>query len=276
MVMERNYAFVLFALATMLFSVSGEAGSSKVYGREEAAEKKSAGASAAKENVDDLVKAEAKKLVTKIVQAQTTRDFVDTAPAPEYARDLNKHLRKGGFLIKFRHMLKTEADQTLRSAIDTMMAAKHRIEPEYRQYACLSPQGIAEARTLNQIVKQLDFPISKVYVSPTCRTVETGEKAFGKVEIDRFVGTVFNGFQTAKAEKHFQKFLKEVGPGKNVVLVGHGDSSDPFGLKIRITLEESDAALYKVDLETGKVSFARRVTLADWASMLEKEPFPEE
>jgi len=86
--------------------------------------------------------------------------------------DLGGALRRGGYVIYFRH---TATDF---SRLDGAMqhygdCARQRL---------LSPAGQEQARAIGTQLRRLRLPLGEVYASPYCRTTETATLMFGRAE----------------------------------------------------------------------------------------------
>jgi hypothetical protein len=89
-------------------------------------------------------------------------------PGPE----LLSELRKGGYVIYFRH---TSTDFSRDDA-------KSRSDEDCENQRPLTDKGRAEARDIGAAFRELKIPVGKVLASPRCRTMETAFLAFDKPE----------------------------------------------------------------------------------------------
>ncbi len=81
-------------------------------------------------------------------------------------------LRHGGYILYFRHAATdfSQNDEKMKSYEDCA---------EQRN---LVDQGRADARAAGAAIRQLGIPVERVLASPFCRTVETAQLLFGRVE----------------------------------------------------------------------------------------------
>ncbi len=88
----------------------------------------------------------------------------------------------------------------------------------------LIDRGRAQARAASATIRELKIPIARVLASPFCRTVETAQLLFGRVEKMQEV----RGGPAAPAESERYAALRRilaapVAPGGNLVVVSHGN-----------------------------------------------------
>src|SRR5215470_6602783 len=88
------------------------------------------------------------------------------------AQELLAALRHGGFVLYFRHAA-TDFSQN-----DEKMK---RFE-DCADQRNLVDQGRADARAAGAAIRELKIPVERVLASPFCRTVETAQLLFGRVE----------------------------------------------------------------------------------------------
>jgi broad specificity phosphatase PhoE len=133
-------------------------------------------------------------------------------PAAPAAPPIVRELREGGLVLVFRH-----------AATDT------RIEMEESLDSCaeqrnLSTIGRREAREIGAAIRRLKIPIGDVRASPMCRTRDTAELAFGRVEedLDLVTGGV-TGTERADERRYrkLRRMVREAPDGTNTVLVTH-------------------------------------------------------
>ena len=105
------------------------------------------------------------------------------APAPATGRsalpaksiapaELLSELRKGGYVLYFRH---TSTDF---SRDDT----KSRSDDDCANQRLLTDKGREEARQIGAAIRDLKIPVGQVLASPRCRTMETALLIFGRAE----------------------------------------------------------------------------------------------
>jgi hypothetical protein len=92
------------------------------------------------------------------------------APAPLAGGALADALRRGGYILYFRHT-STDFGQNDEGMTSYEDCTKQRN---------LTEQGRAEARAIGAAIVRLKIPIGDVLASPFCRTIETGRLVFGR------------------------------------------------------------------------------------------------
>lgn len=91
---------------------------------------------------------------------------------PMASADLLAELRKGGYIIYFRHTSTDFSRDDSRSKSDD----------DCDNQRPLTDKGRAEAREIGAAFRDLKIPLVQVLASPRCRTMETAMLAFGKAE----------------------------------------------------------------------------------------------
>ena len=86
--------------------------------------------------------------------------------------ELLSELRKGGYVLYFRH---TSTDF---SRDDT----KSRSDDDCANQRLLTDKGREEARQIGAAIRDLKIPVGQVLASPRCRTMETALLIFGRAE----------------------------------------------------------------------------------------------
>jgi phosphohistidine phosphatase SixA len=181
-------------------------------------------------------------------------------------------LRKGGFVIFFRHAA-TDWGQKDVSYQDFEDRSGQRN---------LSEAGKADAASIGKAFKDLAIPIDSIFVSPMWRCRDTAEIAFGRYEkrVELF-GKVPQGpgGSAAAAEERAQNRSVRIQmlstpplSDMNRVLVGQQDPMIPIipGLH-RDELREGDALVIR-PLGGGKFRIVAQVTPADWARLAAAYP----
>jgi phosphohistidine phosphatase SixA len=172
-------------------------------------------------------------------------------PAPAF---LLSELRKGGYILYFRHAATdfSQNDSKMRSYEDCASQRN------------LIDRGRADARAVGAAIKQLAIPVEAVLASPFCRTVETAQIAFGRVEKSQQV----RGGPAAPADSDRYAPLRKilitsVQKGANLAVVGH---ANPFySVAGPPYLAEGEAAVIR-PLGSGFEVFAR-IRVEDWETL---------
>lgn len=174
----------------------------------------------------------------------------DVRPAhPPIAPGLLGKLKKGGYLLFFRHGLTPSYDDPGGGAELGNCSTQRN----------LSKEGIAQTRAMGEAFRDLDIPIGIVRSSPYCRAMDSAWHAFGRAERDmnlRLSGTVI-AVDTAEAKRY--RVMRNLAkilplPGTNSVFMSHGSAGEVFGVGF---LDEGEAAIVKPDGKGGWVYIAR-------------------
>lgn len=177
-------------------------------------------------------------------------------------RALVEALRQGGFNIYFRHAATDWSRSDRVSAPDDWLSCD---ADRMRQ---LAPEGRETSRAIGAAMRALAIPVDRVLASPYCRTVETGGLlGVGAVEtttdlINMRVAGYFGG-AAAVTETARRVFATPPPPGRNVVLVAHGNVLSAAG---EVYVGEAEAAVFRPDGEGG-FDLVARVRPEDWAAL---------
>ena len=119
-------------------------------------------------------------------------------------------LRDGGHVLFLRHARTPEDGTDQPDALGD--CSRQRLLDEF---------GRDDARALGEAVRALGVPVGDVLASPFCRTVETAELAFGRVETEDglLTPTPETRGRTTTALRELLSRVPE--DGRNTVLVGH-------------------------------------------------------
>ena len=185
---------------------------------------------------------------TAAAQGQALRPRLEGA-------ELLDALKRGGLVILMRHM----------STDSFVPEAGTHDSSECGTQRNLDDRGKQEARAVGEAFEQLGIPIGEVLTSPLCRSVETGELAFGGVATDENLG-VFDSFPAPEKDARGKQIRVMVNTpplaGKNTVLVTHtGTLLYSFGLQ---TTPEGIAHIFR-PAEFGQAIYLGRVAPNEWA-----------
>jgi hypothetical protein len=129
-------------------------------------------------------------------------------------QQLLSELRKGGYVIYFRHTSTDFSRDDSRSKSDE----------DCDNQRPLTDKGREEARQIGAAFRELKIPIEKVLASPRCRTMETAMLAFGRAEK---ANEVRGGPATPDSADRYaglrRLFSTPVKPGANLVISSHGN-----------------------------------------------------
>ena len=97
-----------------------------------------------------------------------------------------KKIQNGGYILHFRHAerdkwIDVQMYDALESDVHKNGINKTRFaENDYFKNAvCLNKRGLVQAKAIGEHLKQINFPIGYVASSPSCRSRQTAELAFG-------------------------------------------------------------------------------------------------
>ena len=128
--------------------------------------------------------------------------------------DLLTELRKGGYVIYFRHTSTDFSRDDSRSKSDD----------DCDNQRPLTDKGREEARQIGAAFRTLKIPVEKVLASPRCRTMETAMLAFGRAEK---ANDVRGGPAAPNSPDRYaglrQLLSARPTPGANLVISSHGN-----------------------------------------------------
>jgi phosphohistidine phosphatase SixA len=178
-------------------------------------------------------------------------DDDDERPAAAASAVPVERLREGGYVVTFRH---AATDSGVDTTDDLSDCSRQRN---------LDAEGRRQSREIGRAFERLDIPVGRVLASPFCRTRDTAQLAFGRVEPTRALLSVeFFSSPEEGRRKGLRRLLRaEPQDGTNTVLVTHGSAIlDAIGAEP----EEGDAVI--VDPGRGKRGYAvaAEVPVDDW------------
>jgi len=129
-------------------------------------------------------------------------------------QDLISELRKGGYIIYFRHASTDFSRDDTRSKSDD----------DCENQRPLTDNGREEARAIGAAFKELKIPVETVLASPRCRTMETALLAFGRAHNANAVrGGPANPDNPDRYAGLRRLLSTPVKPGGNLVIASHGN-----------------------------------------------------
>ncbi len=192
-------------------------------------------------------------LLTGAVAHAQEHPVSNTKIVPPQAPVLIELLKAGGLIVFFRHGTTPDyAEPSVTNFEDC---------PRQRN---LNELGRAQATSIGEAFRELDFKIDKVVASPYCRCMETARLAFGRVGAARDVG---DGGDRAIMRTRFGMLPKA---GFNDVIVGHGSAGGLIGDEF---LREAEAVVVR-PLGDGKFEPVARVRSESWTQMLTRNRVP--
>ena len=133
---------------------------------------------------------------------------------PMSGQQLLSELRKGGYVIYFRHTSTDFSRDDSRS----------RSDDDCDNQRPLTDKGREEARQISAAFRELKITIEKVLASPRCRTMETAMLAFDRAEK---ANEVRGGPATPDSADRYAGLRRllstPVKPGANLVISSHGN-----------------------------------------------------
>ena len=170
------------------------------------------------------------------------------------AAELLQELRKGGYILYFRHTATdfSNGDDAMTSFEDCASQRN------------LTEAGHAQARAIGEAIRALAIPVGEVIASPHCRTVETGMLIFGRAQKHN---DVRGGPGTASSPDRYaglRELLSASSPaGTNLAISSHGN---PFHAVAGAPyLAEGEAAIVR---PLGKdFEVAARIRSEGWSAL---------
>jgi phosphohistidine phosphatase SixA len=186
--------------------------------------------------------------------AGTARAAAEIAAAPLAGRELLAALRRGGYVIYFRHAA-TDFGQN-----DDRMSGYEDCATQRN----LTDGGREEARAIGAQMKALAIPVERVLASPFCRTMETARLIFGRAESS---AAVRGGPASAEKSRYADLVTLLSTPlpqGTNLAIVSHGN---PFRAVTEAPyLAEGEAAIVE-PLGSERFRVVARVRKDEWAAL---------
>ena len=136
------------------------------------------------------------------------------AAGPVSETELLTELRKGGYVIYFRHTSTDFSRDDSRSKSDE----------DCDNQRPLTDRGREEARQIRAAFRALKIPVEKVLASPRCRTMETAMLAFGRAEKANEVRGGPAAPNNPDRYAGLRRLLStELKPGGNLAISSHGN-----------------------------------------------------
>jgi phosphohistidine phosphatase SixA len=182
------------------------------------------------------------------------RAAAEIAATPLAGKDLLAALRRGGYVIYFRHAA-TDFGQN-----DNRMSGYEDCATQRN----LSDGGRDEARAIGAQLEALAIPVERVLASPFCRTMETARLIFGRAESST---AVRGGPASAEKGRYADLVALLSTPlphGTNLAIVSHGN---PFRAVTDASyLAEGEAAIVE-PLGSERFRVVARVRKDEWAAL---------
>lgn len=179
-------------------------------------------------------------------------------PARLEGRELVEALRGGGKIIFMRHSI-SDTTQVDESLTDINNCATQRN---------LSEAGRAQARSIGDAFSELGIPVGSVISSPFCRCRETGQLAFGHVQLSENLYYTVRDDKVTRSNRSLElrKLLaKAPETGKNTVLISH-----TANLKEAVNIwPESEGIIMVFEPSgAGEPTYLGKVAANEWQSLI--------
>ena len=149
-----------------------------------------------------------------------------------------KEILKGGYILHFRH---AERDKWLDVHMYDVLETKFHKDGAHgtafgeRQFfkgaVCLNERGVVQAQAMQQIIKKIDLPISRVITSPSCRARQTANIAFGGFDSQNLLLLHEGAFNENieeyrnKLKNYYQSLI--ISPDENIIISSHNSVINP-------------------------------------------------
>jgi virginiamycin B lyase len=162
------------------------------------------------------------------------RERPRAARTPGASAPLVDRLRKGGYVLAFRH-----------AATDFSMADATRDLSNCKRQRNVNAKGRRQARAIGGAVRRLGIPVGEVLASPYCRTRDTARLAFGRLRSSTALVSARNLTSPSARERQPARLRRLLAAhprrGTNTVLVSHAFAIDDATGK---SLAEGEAAVF--------------------------------
>jgi phosphohistidine phosphatase SixA len=182
-------------------------------------------------------------------------------PAVAVPPGLIGQVAAGGYVLYFRH---TARDSSLISTGDLAVADN---AAQCLPGSELTSAGISDATGIGQAFRRYGITVDHVYASPTCRTVQMADLAFGPGSETRrelsWPG-MWTAAEKATLTPKLRALLGTAPPaGGNIVLLSHNDVLTEDRIGITVTLGQGDAAVFR-PAGDGSFELIGRINLQEW------------
>jgi virginiamycin B lyase len=185
------------------------------------------------------------------------RPRVTTTPSAGTSASLVDQLRRGGYVLVFRH-----------AATDFSMADEARDLRDCGRQRNLNVQGRRQSRTIGSALRRLGIPVGEVIASPYCRTRDTARLAFGRFRSSTaLLSARYLTRPSARARQPARlRDLLAAPPrrGTNTVLVSHAFAVDDA---TGVSLAEGEGAVVAPSGEPRDFRVVATVDPDEWARL---------
>jgi broad specificity phosphatase PhoE len=130
----------------------------------------------------------------------------------------------------------------------------------------LTADGIADAAAIGAAFRRLNIRVDHVYASPTCRTRQMAELAFGAFDTTLALAwpEIWPEDDSGPLAARLPELLGSVPPrGTTVVLISHNGVLIPSRMGLDIGLDQAEAAIFRPHGH-GRFEFVGRIPKAEW------------
>jgi virginiamycin B lyase len=192
------------------------------------------------------------------------RPHATRAPRGEASPSLVDALRRGGYLLVFRH-----------AATDFSMVDETRDLRDCTRQRNLNSEGRRQSRTIGSALRRLGIPVGQVLASPYCRTGDTARLAFGRSRSS--TALLSARYLTRRSARERQparlRRLLTTPPrrGTNTVLVSHNFAIDDA---TGVSLAEGEVAVVAPAGGPPDFEILATVEAGEWARLARGSPPP--
>jgi phosphohistidine phosphatase SixA len=140
--------------------------------------------------------------------------------------EMAQALKKGGYLLYFRHPERQKWDSVIAFDVHEAAVGKDAAKTSYSDAVCLTPRGKEEAKMIGQVFALAGIPVGTVAASPICRARQTAQLAFGRIDIINH-GLIHTPVANKSNAQEFKQELKhllttvKLNSGTNTIISAH-------------------------------------------------------
>jgi phosphohistidine phosphatase SixA len=167
---------------------------------------------------------------------------------------------RGNHVVFFRH-----AQRDASAISDELLLAADR-RGDCLPGTELTPQGIDDAVAIGAAFRRLAIRIEQVYASPTCRTQQMADLAFGKHVTTAGLAwpELWHAEESATLMQVLPRLLGDPLPaGATRVLISHNGVLVPTRMGLDIMLDQAEAAVFR-PTRSGGFEFVGRIPQTEW------------
>lgn len=193
--------------------------------------------------------------------------------------NLKKHsywankIKNGGYVLHIRHGQREKWDTVTAYDAHEIVNNINARESSFYKATCLTERGIEDSKLIGIVFEHAKIPIGKIISSPSCRSRETAEYAFKK--IDKFDTSILHATAVdpdewdIMAKRYKNLLIQNQIQGKNLIISGHGNTIDKYYKRIlsnknlppaREIANILEAGFYVLKVEDGKIYYKHKFT----------------